>query len=107
MKSERFGWILIAASLAVVAALIALLYSKQSGLHRDQVRSQGVALARALSGAELGQLVRTAGERHLVNTFVAAQASDSLAYAAVVSKSGARLYEFTSPGAIVPAASAH
>jgi PAS domain S-box-containing protein len=105
MKSERFGWILIAASLAVVAALIALLYSKQSSLHRDQVRSQGVALARALSGAELGQLVRTAGERNLVSTFVAAQASDSLAYAAVVSKSGAKLYEFTAPGAIVPAAS--
>jgi PAS domain S-box-containing protein len=105
MKSERFGWILIAASLAVVAALIALLYSKQSNLHRDQVRSQGVALARALSGAELAQLVRPAGEKNLVASFVSAQASDSLAYATVVSKSGSKLYEFASPGAIVPPAS--
>ena len=105
MRSERFGWILIAASLAVVAALIALLYSKQSNLHREKVRSQGVALARALSGSELNQLVRSAGEKNLVGSFVSAQASDAFAYAALVTKSGDKLYELTAPGAIVPAAS--
>lgn len=104
MKSERLGWIMVAASLAVVAVIIALLYAKHSNLHRDQVRVQGVALARALSGARLEQLTRTTGEKNLVSTLASAQASDALAYAAVVTKSGEKLYEFTSPGSIVPVA---
>jgi len=105
MRSDRLGWILVAASLAVVGALIALLYSKQSNLYRDKVRSQGVALARALSGSQLQQLIRAGGEKNLVSRLASAQASDAFAYAAVVTKSGEKLYEFTSPGSIVPTAS--
>jgi PAS domain S-box-containing protein len=104
MKSERLGWIMIAASLVVVGVIIALLYSKHSNLHRDKVRSQGVALARALSGAQLPQLLRTSEEKNLVSTLASAQASDAFAYAAVVTKSGQKLYEFTSPGSIIPVA---
>ena len=104
MKSERLGWLMMAASIAVVGVIIALLYSKQSHLHRDKVRTQGVALARALSGAQLAQLTRTAGEKNLMASLASAQASDAFAYAALVTKSGEKLYEFTSPGSIVPAA---
>ena len=104
MKSERLGWLMMAASIAVVGVIIALLYSKQSHLHRDKVRTQGVALARALSGAQLAQLTRTTGEKNLMASLASAQASDAFAYAALVTKSGDKLYEFTSPGTIVPAA---
>src|SRR5262249_30832713 len=90
---------------AVVGMIITVLYTKQSNLHRDQVRSQGVALARALSGAQLAQLMPASGEKNLVSRLASAQSSDSFAYAAVVTKSGEKLYEFTSPGSIVPSAS--
>jgi two-component system sensor histidine kinase VicK len=96
---------MIMASLLVVAAIISLLYTKQSQLHREKVRTQGVALARALSGTQLSQLVPAAGQKNLVGTFASAQASDAFAYAALVTKSGEKLYEFTAPGSIVPSAS--
>jgi signal transduction histidine kinase len=63
-----------------------------------------VALARALSGAQLQHLMRASGEKNLVSSLASAQASDAFAYAAVVSKSGEKIYEFTSPGSIVPVA---
>jgi len=105
MKSDRLGLLMVAASLAVIGAIVALLHSKQVDLHRDKVRAQGVALARALSGAQLSQLVPAAGEKSLVSSLAAAQASDAFAYAAVVTKSGDKLFEFASAGGIVPAAS--
>jgi len=95
---------MITASLLVVGAIIALLYTKQSQLHREKVRTQGVALARALSGTQLSQLIPAAGQKNLVSTFASAQASDAFAYAALVGKSGEKLYEFTSAGSIVPSA---
>ncbi len=94
---------MIAASLAVIGVIVALLYSHQAGLHRDKVRSQGVALARALAGAELSQLIPGSGEKNLVSTLASVQGSDAFAYATVVTKAGDKLFELTSPGSIVPA----
>ena len=104
MKSDRLGLIMIAASVAVIGVIVALLYSHQARLHRDEVRSQGVALARALSGAELSRLIPGSGEKNLVSTLASVQGSDAFAYATVVTKSGDKLFELTSPGSIVPAA---
>jgi two-component system, OmpR family, phosphate regulon sensor histidine kinase PhoR len=105
MKSERLGLVMIAASLVVIGMIIALLYWQQARLYRDKVRSQGVALTRALSGAKLSQLTAGFGEKNLVSTLTSVQGSDAFAYAVVVTKSGDKLFELTSPGSIVPAAS--
>src|SRR6266702_4665889 len=88
MKSDRLGLTMIAASVAVIGVIVALLYSQQARLYRDKVRSQGVALARALSGKELSQLVPGSGEKNLVSTLASVQGSDA----------------FASPGSIVPTA---
>src|SRR6266581_9373139 len=103
MKSDRLGLIMIAASVAVIGVIVALLYSQQARLYRDKVRSQGVALARALAGAELSQLIPGSGEKNLVSTLASVQGSDAFAYATVVTKAGDKLFELTSPGSIVPA----
>ena len=103
MKGDRLGLILIAASMAVIGVIVALLYSQQAKVHGDKIRAQGVALARALSGRELSQLI--SGEKNLVSSLASVQGSDAFAYAAVVTKSGAKVFEFASPGSIVPAAS--
>ncbi len=95
---------MIAASVAVIGVIVALLYSQQARLYRDKVRSQGVALARALSGKELSQLVPGSGEKNLVSTLASVQGSDAFAYAAVVTIAGDKLFELASPGSIVPTA---
>src|SRR5712691_4071964 len=95
MKSDRLGLIMIAASMAVIAVIVALLYSHQAKLHRDKARSQGVALARALSAAEFSRLISGSGEKNLVSTLASVQGSDAFAYAAVVTKSGGTLFELT------------
>lgn len=95
---------MIAASVAVIGLIMWLVYAQQVRLHRDSVRVHGVALTRALSGAELSQLVPAGGKQSLVATLVSVQASNALAYATVVGVSGAKLFEVTSQGAIVPAA---
>ena len=105
MKSDRLGLILVAASLAVIIAIVALLHAKHTAVHRDKVRAQGVVLARALSTAQLSQLVPAAGEKSLVTSLAGVQTSDAFAYAAVVGKSGEKLFEFASAGSIVPPAS--
>ncbi|TMG74956.1 MAG: hypothetical protein E6H75_11250 [Betaproteobacteria bacterium] len=95
---------MIAASVAVIGVIVALLYSQQARLYRDKVRSQGVALARALSGKELSQLIPASGEKNLVSSLASVQGSDAFAYATVVTISGDKLFEFAAPGSIVPAA---
>jgi signal transduction histidine kinase len=105
MKSERFGLVMVAASAIVVGMIVALLYSQQSRLYREKVRTQGVALTRALSAAKLPQLIAASGEKNFVSTLASVQGSDAFAYATVVTKSGDKLFELTSPGSIVPVAS--
>lgn len=95
---------MIAASLAVIGLIMWLVYAQQVKLHRDSVRVQGVALTRALSAADLSQLVPAGGRQSLVATLVNVQASNAFAYAALVGVSGAKLFEVASPGAIVPVA---
>ena len=104
MKNERLGLIMIAASVAVVALIMWLVYAQQVRLHRDKVRIHGVALTRVLAGADLSQLVPQTGKPNLVATLASVQASDAFAYGVVVTPSGGKLFEFVSAGSIVPAA---
>src|SRR5215217_1387964 len=104
MKSDRFGLMMIAASLAVIGLIFALLHGQQAKQHRDKVRIGGVALTRALASADLAELVPTTGRASLVNVLSNLQGSEAFAYGAVVSASGKQLLETTSAGSIVPPA---
>ena len=104
MKTERLGLIMIAASVAVVALIMWLVYAQQVRLHRDKVRVHGVALTRVLAGADLSQLVPQAGKPSLVATLASVQASDAFAYGAVVTPTGGKLFELVPAGSSVPAA---
>ena len=105
MKNDLPGLLMVGAAIVVVGLIVGLLYSHQVKVHRDKVRVYGVALTRALSSAELPQLVSEPARNSLVSTLVSVQDSDAFAYAAVVTKSGERLFESVSAGSIVPAAS--
>jgi two-component system sensor histidine kinase VicK len=105
MKNNLLGLSLVAAAIVVVSAIVGLLHSHQFKVHRDKVRVQGVALTRAISSADLPELVSGPGRNSLVSTLVRVQGSDAFAYAAVEAKSGERLVENASAGTIVPPAS--
>jgi signal transduction histidine kinase len=104
MKSDRLGLLMIAASFAVIALVFALIHSQEAKRHQDKVRVVGVAITRALAGADLADLVPTTGRTSLVNTVASVQGSDAFAYGAVVSPAGLKLLETASAGSIVPAA---
>ena len=104
MKSDRVGLLMIAASFAAIALVFALLYTQEAKRHHEKVRVVGVAITRALAGAELTDLVPPPGRPSLVNILANVQGSDAFAYGAVVSAAGNKLLETASAGTIVPAA---
>ncbi|MBC7803288.1 MAG: PAS domain-containing protein [Candidatus Parcubacteria bacterium] len=104
MKNERLGLIMIAATAAVIALILWLVYAQQLRQHRDSVRVQGVAMTRVLSGADMSQLLPKADKPGLIATLASLKTGDSFAYGTLVAPSGAKLYEVASPGSIVPAA---
>lgn len=100
---------MIAASLLAIAIVSFLLQSYQGRLHAEKTRVQGVALTRALSGADYSQLVpspdRPAPDKgSLLRQWIDVQGTSNFAYGLVVNPAGAKLYETTSPGSIAPAA---
>ena len=78
MKKDLPGLLMVAAAIVVVGLIVGLLYTHQVKAHRDKVRVHGVALTRALSSAELPQLVSGPGRNSLVSTLVSVQDSDAL-----------------------------
>lgn len=105
MKNDRLGLLMIAASLVAIAIVSTLLYTHQIRLHSETTRVHGVALTRALSGAEYSQLVPENDKGSgLVRTLVNVQADADFAYGIVVNVAGNKLYETTSAGSIAPAA---
>ncbi len=103
MKHDRFGAVMLVAGVLVAGLIAALLYWHQLRVHRDSIRIHGVAMVRALSLVEMPRLAP--GATSLLSALARVQRSDAFAYGVVVSKSGAKLSEITSPGTIVPAAS--
>lgn len=95
---------MIAASLVVIAIVSGLLYKHQVKLHEDKTRVHGVALTRALSGIEYSQLVFSTDKAGLIHSLIDVQNNEDFAYAAVVDLAGEKLYESTSAGSIMPAA---
>ncbi len=95
---------MIAASLVVIAIVSGLLYKHQVKLHEDKTRVHGVALSRALSGMQYSQIVSSTNNAGLLHSLINVQNNEDFAYAAVVDLAGEKLYETTSAGSIVPAA---
>jgi len=109
MKNDRLGLLMIAASLLAIAIVSFLLQNYQGRLHEEKTRIQGVALTRAMSGADYSQLVPARDspapdKAGLLRQWIDVQGNSNFAYGLVVNPAGAKLYETTSPGSIAPAA---
>lgn len=102
MKNDRFGLLMIAATLAVIAVTVALYVGRQSSVQERQIRSQGIGLSRALSSLPIEQLAAQPGKPGLLQTLLGIQRSPDFAYAVLVSPTGARLAEVVAPTTLVP-----
>lgn len=104
MSNNRFGAIMLAASVLVAGLIIGLLYWHQVRVYRDTIRNHGVAMVRALSLVEMPRLATASRTTSLFAALTGIESSDAFAYGAVVTKSGEKVFEVASPGAIVPPA---
>jgi signal transduction histidine kinase len=104
MKNDRAGLLMISATLVAIAVIVAAFFLHQRGVHAQQIRLQGVVLARSLSSLPLEQLLSRDDRPGILRTLVGVQRSPDFAYGLIVSTSGARLAEVTAPGTLIPAA---
>lgn len=104
LKNIRLGLLMIAASLVVIAIIGGLIYQHQIKLHQGETRVHGVALTRALSGAEYSQLVPGSDKSSLMRSLVNVQNNGDFAYVIIVNLAGEKLSEITSAGTLAPAA---
>jgi PAS domain S-box-containing protein len=104
MRNERFGIVMIAASLAAIAAVVYLMLAHQATARRGQVREQGASLVRLLSRLPQDQLVPKGGNIGLFQAALGGNQSAELSYGAIVDIQGMTLAEITSAGSTVPPA---
>lgn len=95
---------MIVATLIVIALIGGLLYQYQLKLHLEKIRVSGVALSRALSGAEYSQLVAESGKNSLMSRLISVQANKDFAYGVVVDPDGKPLREELGAGVAIPRA---
>jgi len=104
-RGERFGLLLIAASLLVIAAICSLHVESQIVARRDQNRSESVGLARVLSSMPYAVLVPDSGRQGPLDLVKASQSNPDFAYSAVVDLAGRPLAQALAPGVILPVVS--
>ncbi len=104
MKNQRLGLLMIAASLAVIAAIVFLLAERQAESRRAQMRVQGLSMVRSISGIPYDQLFPKDNQPALLQALLGVKGNPDFAYGAVVDAQGKTLADVASAGAIVPAA---
>ena len=102
LKNEKPGYIMILASLAVIAVTVFMLFDNQRDNREKQAYEQGLGLARLLSGMPWHQVINMPGEKGLLQAFQKGQNNPDFAYGVIVDINGQVKSEVTSPGIIVP-----
>ncbi|MDQ6680525.1 MAG: hypothetical protein M3Y67_06120, partial [Pseudomonadota bacterium] len=100
MRNDRLGLLMITATLAVIAIIVAALVYHQGVAHDKQIRSQGIVLARSLSSLPFEQLLSKPEKPGIFKALVGVQRSSDFAYGLVVSPTGERLGEVAAPGTL-------
>ena len=93
---------MVVASLLVMGLTIFLLSDYQKDSREDQARSQGLALARLLSGVSWNELIPSNGSQGFLQALSKGQSNQDFAYGALVNKDGITTSEVTAAGVIVP-----
>ena len=102
-RRDLNGLPMVVATLVVVAGVLALVTQRDVEVRREEVRTDGTALANALSRIPIDRLVATDGRvASLLTSMGSARWNTSFAYAAVVDLEGRPLESVTAPGVSLP-----
>ncbi len=104
LKADRIGLVIVVASLLAIAAMIFLLFENQRDNRLNEIRTQGVSLARAISGVPFEQLVPGGRQQGVVQALHRGAGNKKLAYVNISDGQGTTIVEAVAEGLIVPAA---
>lgn len=102
--NQRFGLIIILATLLVMGATGYILFDYQRDNREALARAQGLDLARLLSGMPWRELVPQDGRQGFLEVLKRGQGNPDFAYGAIVAIDGSIQSEVTRAGVIVPPA---
>ncbi|MBI5442263.1 MAG: hypothetical protein HY900_13760, partial [Deltaproteobacteria bacterium] len=101
-RSERLGLLMIASSLVVILVITGLLFQYERQTRRQQIRAQGVSLARLLASIPYDQLVSQHAQQGVLQTLRFSQETSGFAYSVVVDPRGQPVVQVTAPETVVP-----
>ncbi len=99
---QRFGLILILATLVVMFATVFILFEYQRDERERLARAQGLDLVRLLGGMSWSELAPHRGKQGFLDVLVRGQGNPDFAYGALVDSAGVPASESVRPGVIVP-----
>jgi len=104
LKVDRIGLVIVLASLLAITAIVFLLFEKQHTSQMSEIRTQGVSLARAISGVPYQQLAPGGQQQGVVQALHKGAANKKLAYVTISDGRGQTIVEEVTDGVIVPRA---
>lgn len=104
LKADRIGLVVVVASLLAIAAIVVLLFKQQKDSQMDEIRTQGVSLARAISAVPYEQLAPGGQQHGVVQALHRGAANNKLAYISIRDRQGLTVVEEAADGVIVPPA---
>lgn len=102
LKADRIGLVVVVASLLAIAAIVFLLFEKQYDSQMTEIRTQGVSLARAISGVPYEQLAPGGQQQGVVQALHHGAGNKKLAYVNISDPQGLTVVEEVADGVIVP-----
>jgi signal transduction histidine kinase len=104
LKADRIGLVIVVASLLAISAIVFLLFQKQHASQMTEIRTQGVSLARAISGVPYEHLAPGGQQQGVVQALHQGAANKTLAYVTISDHQGLTVTEEVTDGVIVPLA---
>ncbi len=104
VKADRIGLVIVVASLLVITAILLLLFSNQRDREMADIRTQGVSLARAISGVPYDQIVPGGAQQGVVQALLSGAGNKKLAYVTISDQQGLTVAESVADGVIAPSA---
>jgi len=104
LKADRIGLVIVVASLLVITAIALLLFDNQRDQQISDIRTQGVSLARAISGVPYKHLVPGGQQQGVVQALLHGSGNKKLAYVTISDQQGLTIAEAVASGVITPAA---
>ncbi|MGI9248608.1 MAG: ATP-binding protein [Woeseiaceae bacterium] len=104
LKADRIGLVIVVASLLAISAIVFLLFENQRDNQFSDIRTQGVSLARAISGVPYEQLVPGGQQQGVVQALHHGAGNKTLAYVTISDRQGLTIVEAVADGVIPPTA---